>query len=233
MRAALAAGAAAGLVGLGALALVGGRAVEPPASSLARQAESPAAVAPAGRQPAAPTRPADAQFPTSAVPADSSGFERIPPRQPLSRLSLALPPEPKVSDEWDGTLLHRAVASAAGVIEAQGHRVSIAGADLVEADEQCSYEGKSWNCGVRARTAFRALLRGRAPTCALPPEAASGAVAARCRIGKQDLGEWLVANGWARAEAGGPYAAAEARAREKRLGIFGPPPDTSPILVRP
>lgn len=222
MRAGIAAGAVAGLLVLATLAAVGGRSIDAPVPPPDRDIHQPAA-APA----------ADGKLPTSAAASGASGFERIAPRAPLSQLSLALPPEPKVSDEWEGTILHRAVATSAGLLEAPGHTVALAGIEAVAADERCTYEGRSWNCGLRARTAFRGLLRGRSPTCDLPPEAGGGRVTARCRIGTQDLGEWLVANGWARAAAGGPHVAAEAAAREKRLGIFGPPPDTSPILVLP
>lgn len=222
MRAGIAAVAVAGLLGLSALAAVGGRSIDAPVSPPDRDIHEPAA-APA----------ADGKLPTSAMASGTSGFERVAPREPLSELSLALPPEPKVSDEWEGAIMHRAVAPSAGLLEAPGHVIAIAGTEAVAADERCTYEGRSWNCGLRARTAFRGLLRGRSPTCALPPEAGSGRATARCRIGTRDLGEWLVANGWARAAAGGPYVAAEARARESRLGIFGPPPDTSPILVLP
>jgi endonuclease YncB( thermonuclease family) len=109
------------------------------------------------------------------------------------------------------------------------HVVAVAGVENVELDERCSYEGQDWDCGVHARTAFRAFIRGRAITCDLGPDAPK-AVVADCRIGAQDVGGWLVANGWARARPGGPYADAEKKAREAKLGIFGPPPKPSSEL---
>ena len=48
-------------------------------------------------------------------------------------------------------------------------------------------------------------------------------------LGKQDAGAWLVSNGWARAAPSGPYAQAEAEAREAGRGIFGPPPTALPV----
>ena len=108
-----------------------------------------------------------------------------------------------------------------------GHKVAIAGTQSVALNETCLTDGVSWRCGVRARTAFRLWLRGRALVCALPDETDAAVVAARCRLGKQDAGAWLVSNGWARRRAGGPYAKAGETAQTAKMGIFGPPPDTS------
>lgn len=161
-------------------------------------------------------------------------LERAEPRPPLSDLSLALPPKPKMPDEWKGKPLFQPVATAAGIIEAKGYTVALSGVDAVMPDETCTdAAGKEWNCGMRARGAFRSFLRGRAPVCTVPPEGSRDTIAAACRIGKQDLGAWLVANGWARAAAGGPYAKAGDVARKERMGIFGAAPDLSGLPPAP
>lgn len=161
--------------------------------------------------------------PTAEVP-----LERADPRPPLSDLSLALPPRPKMPDEWKGTTLFQPLATAAGVIQAMGYTVAVSGVNAVMPDETCTdAAGKEWNCGMRARGAFRAFLRGRAPVCTVPPEGGRDTISAACRIGKQDLGAWLVANGWARAASDGPYVEAEQVARKERMGIFGAAPDLS------
>lgn len=157
-------------------------------------------------------------------PLGDAGLERAAPREPLSQLGLALPPKPRVEEDG-GTILYRPVATGSARFEAMGRSVAVAGTENVVPDERCTYEGTEWGCGIRARTAFRYFIRGRALTCALPPEAEKD-VAADCRIGSQDVGAWLVTNGWARAAPGGPYAEAEKRAREAGRGIFGPPPET-------
>ncbi len=151
-------------------------------------------------------------------------FERVEPRAPLSDLALAGPPKPpklKMPDDWNGTKLFQPVASAAGVIEAKGYSVAVSGIDVVRQDETCTDDGKSWACGIRARTAFRAFLRGRAVVCKVPPEGGRDLITAECRIGKQDVGQWLVENGWARAATGGPYVEAGEKARAAKKGIFG------------
>jgi endonuclease YncB( thermonuclease family) len=183
-------------------------------------------------QPALPLRPIEPDIvaPPELEPAE---LERLPPREPLSDLSQAVPPKPKPNAEWQGATLFRPVASAAGRISAQNRSVTIAGIDLVAAGETCTDQGRQWPCGARATTAFRAFLRGRAVICDIPQEAGSGEFTVRCRLGKQDIGEWLVANGWARADADGPYAQAAEKAQKNGKGIYGHAPDLSGLPPAP
>ncbi len=163
-------------------------------------------------------------------------LERVEPRAPLSELALAGPPKPpktKMPDDWNGTKLFQPVASAAGVIEAKGYFVAISGVDIVRQDETCTDGGKSWTCGTRARTAFRAFLRGRAVVCTVPPEGGRDLITAECRVGNQDVGQWLIENGWARAAKSGPYVEAGEKARMARKGIFGPAPSLSGLPPAP
>ena len=102
----------------------------------------------------------------------------------------------------------------------------------IAADEQCRTGGRTWPCGVNARTAFRLFLRGRALACDIPPKAGDDIVAS-CRLGKQDVGAWLVINGWARAAPGGPYAEAQQSAESRKKGIFGAPPERSGVQPPP
>lgn len=167
---------------------------------------------------------------------DSAALERLPAREPLGDLGQALPPPPPdpVEDtSWDGTVLHRPIAVSAGRLDAMGYEVTIAGVESVPADAMCTYEGDEWACGVNARTAFRAFMRSRSPTCAIPADAAPGPLSVACRMGSQDIGAWLVENGWARAAADGPYADIGAKAERAGRGIFGPRPDTSIVILPP
>ncbi len=169
-----------------------------------------------------------------AVAADE--LERVEPRPPLSELALAGPPKPKpkLPKVRDGTTLFEPLASAAGRIEAKGYVITIAGTDIVGVDEICTDSaGKSWNCGIAARSAFRAFLGRRAVVCALPPQGGPQAATVSCRRGAQDIGAWLVTNGWARARADGPYRQAGETAEEKGKGIFGPAPDLSDLPPPP
>lgn len=157
----------------------------------------------------------------------TSGLERIAARPPLSELSLALPPKPKPPPDpskWKPTRLFNPVATSAGTLEAKGYIVALKGIVPLPADENCTYQGRSWPCGAQARTAFRAWLRSRAVQCVVPPEPDREAVTAECQIGRDDPAAWLVANGWARAVAGGPYFDTGKKAEAAGKGLFGAPP---------
>ena len=194
--------------------------------------------APAAQQPPKPVAHSRAIDPQVVAPPDLPDEElvRVEPRAPLSDLALAGPPKPpkwKKPGDWNGTKLYQPVATAAGLIEAKGYAVAITGVDVVNADETCGDEGKTWACGVRARTAFRSFLRGRAVACTVPPEGGRDTISADCHIGNLDVGQWLVENGWARAAEGGPYVEAENKARAAKKGIFGPAPDLGGLPALP
>jgi len=159
-------------------------------------------------------------------------LQREAPREPLSQLSLALPPPPppESRNPWAGKPLFRPVAVESAVFQSGGYTVAIDGVKSVAPDESCTYEDKSWSCGVKARAAFRLWLRGRALVCQIPVgEEDANVMRARCRLAKEDVGAWLVSNGWALAAPDGPYVQAEEKARVARIGIFGAPPDTSSV----
>ncbi|MFI0844243.1 thermonuclease family protein [Mesorhizobium sp. IMUNJ 23232] len=160
-------------------------------------------------------------------PAETGGLERVGPRAALSDIGQALPPKPKRPDEWKGITLFQPVATAAGLIEAKGYRIAVAGIEPVRPEETCDSAGKSWPCGMRARAAFRAWLRGRSITCEIPPEPDREIVVAPCQVGKEDVAGWLVESGWARAAGGSEYVALGETAAQARKGIFGRPPSTS------
>jgi endonuclease YncB( thermonuclease family) len=238
MRALTAGAIVAGFVGLGVLVLLAGRTVAPASDpqSVAAHASGEMFGPPmsADFEPLEPEAEVDgAQKTTRAVapslvappPVKYDALVRAAPRDPLGPLGQALPP-PKPRDKG-GTLLYRPVATASAEFEAMGYRIAIAGTESIDPGETCMHDGVAWNCGTRARTAVRLWLRSRALACDMPPQADRAVVVVGCRLGKQDVGAWLVANGWARAAAGGPYAEAEAKAREARMGIFGPPPSTT------
>lgn len=156
-------------------------------------------------------------------PLDPSGIERIEPRSPLGELGLAPRPTTPMPQDWRETLLFRPVATSSAVFEAMGRTVAISGTVGIDPDRTCMFDDTAWPCGQRARAAFNAWLRGRALKCFLPPDADRFAIAAPCALGKQDVGAWLVSNGWALAARSGIYGKAEVVARTARMGIFGPP----------
>lgn len=153
---------------------------------------------------------------------DPAEIERAEPRPPLSELGLAVPPKTPMPRDWREVLLYRPVATSSAMFESMGRTVVISGVQGIDLDKSCSFDDVSWPCGQRARAAFNSWLRGRALNCFVPPDVERFAVAAPCRLGKQDVGAWLVSNGWATALPSGIYGKAEATARNAQMGIFGP-----------
>lgn len=161
---------------------------------------------------------------------DAQTLERVAPREPDAAGRGRFPSDGAVQP----TLLHRPLVTEAGTVTAMGHVVRLAGIVPVGIDEQCGGSGVAWPCGNHARTAFRNWLRGRAISCTVPPAPDGEIVVSDCSVGEQNPAAWLVEQGWARAEAGGPYLPQEEAARAGRRGVFGSPPahdDTLTITV--
>ncbi|AZO65913.1 MULTISPECIES: thermonuclease family protein [unclassified Mesorhizobium] len=154
---------------------------------------------------------------------DSSEIERIEPRPPLSELGLAVPPKTPMPQDWREVLLYAPIASSSAIFESMGRTVVISGVQSIDMDKTCSFHDVVWPCGQRARAAFNSWLRGRALKCFVRPEVDRFAIAAPCRLGRQDVGAWLVSNGWALSLPSGIYGKAEMTAMDTEMGIFGPP----------
>ncbi|QND58621.1 thermonuclease family protein [Mesorhizobium huakuii] len=198
------------------------RSVPAPSLQIAgKQANQAAAANPDGQSRGPARRIAESLI--APPPVDASETERVGARPPLGELGLAVRPKTPMPQDWRETLLYHPIATSSATFEAMGWKVVISGAQHIGVDQTCSFRDEAWPCGQRARAAFNAWLRGRALNCFLPPEPERFAIAAPCRLGKQDVGAWLVANGWAMARPGGIYGKAEAIARNAEMGVFGPP----------
>ncbi len=147
----------------------------------------------------------------------STPLERVEPRAPLS--------EPKKEANAAGpTVLYRPVAVAAGVIQFDKLTLQIDGIEPEQAERTCESAGKSWPCGIVARTAFRNFLRARAVSCDLPEGDSGPSATASCTLGGQDLATWLVDNGWATPVPGSTLEKRADAAREAKLGFYGDDP---------
>jgi endonuclease YncB( thermonuclease family) len=166
----------------------------------------------------------------AAPPIDRKSLERVGSRQPLSEIGAARAPSEGPPAE---TILFRPVASGGGTFTSLGYEVVLAGIDPTGPEETCASGGVSWSCGIHARTAFRNWLRGRALTCVVPPSPTGEPEVTRCLLGNQDAAEWLVSNGWAKAEPGGAYVEIEAEARAEKRGMYGPAPVVPVAVDRP
>jgi endonuclease YncB( thermonuclease family) len=200
-----------------------GPAIQPAATPAPAPGPEALPVAPGAQQPPAPPR-AVAPSIVAIPPVDPQALERVEARPPLSQIAQAVPPKkppPK-------PLLFQPVAEAAGIIVAGGRTIAVAGVRPVPDGELCERQGGGqWPCGRAARSAFRAFLRGRAVTCDFPEGEVPDTLATTCRLGKRDIGAWLVENGWARAD-GATYATQARSAEAGRRGVFSPGPASLP-----
>lgn len=154
---------------------------------------------------------------------EGSEMERVEPRLPLGDLGLATRPKSSMPRDWRETLLYHPVATSSAGFDSMGRKLFISGTRGVQTDRVCLFHESAWPCGQRAYAAFSNWMRGRALNCFVPSVVDRFPVAATCKLGKQDVGAWLVSNGWALALPNGNYGKAEATARAAEMGIFGPP----------
>jgi endonuclease YncB( thermonuclease family) len=139
-------------------------------------------------------------------------------------VQIAPPPRPEKrarAEEDKPKRLYRPNIAAAGLIGTSDGPIRLAGIEAPGPDELCGAAG--WHCGRMARAALRQFIRGRAIECDVRPGTDRIADPALCRVGGQDIAEWLVEQGWARPD-GGSYSAAADKAQAERLGLWGDGP---------
>ncbi len=118
-------------------------------------------------------------------------------------------------------LVHLPIIGAAGLIEKGGRSIRLVGVEATALDAQCGSGADAWPCGRVARAALQRLVRRRSLECRMPENGGTAADIARCSVRGRDIGEWLVAQGWAKAD--GPfYADAEETARKEARGLWSP-----------
>jgi endonuclease YncB( thermonuclease family) len=109
------------------------------------------------------------------------------------------------------------------VIEVNGQRIMLFGVDSVMRKQNCRIGGKIWQCWAAAVRNLDILLDQGPVTCDTVGEPdVYGRLLARCNINGESLNEQLVRTGWAvaRPSETTDYVAAEAEAKEKKLGLW-------------
>ncbi|WP_292896002.1 MULTISPECIES: thermonuclease family protein [unclassified Nitratireductor] len=100
-----------------------------------------------------------------------------------------------------------------------GERIRLEGIDAPEFQQRCTLGGKEYACGREALRALRRLVGGAEVVCEGFQRDRYDRLLARCKVNETDIGEALVAAGWALAY--GDYDAVEAEARRAQRGIWG------------
>lgn len=104
-----------------------------------------------------------------------------------------------------------------------GTRVRLWGIDAPESHQFCRDRGRLYHCGARATNHLASLIRGQPVECRAVSTDRYGRVVARCVAGGLDLGQGMVAAGWAldwREFSGGAYSAAQRSAQRAGRGLW-------------
>lgn len=112
------------------------------------------------------------------------------------------------------------IIRAAGAVEWRGKAFDLAGVHVTRPGGTCGTEAEAWPCGQMALTAMRRFVRARTVDCT-PVAGDDEGRLVRCELAGQDIAEWLVGQGWAKAD-GDTYREAEEAAREASLGLWSP-----------
>lgn len=110
-----------------------------------------------------------------------------------------------------------------GSLEIENHRIHLYGIDIPPTNRTCRTFEQPVKCGSRASLALDFKIGSNFVDCETVEEYADGSITAICRVDGEDLGAWMLTQGWARALPNAPsaYAALEQMARGRGMGIWG------------
>jgi endonuclease YncB( thermonuclease family) len=131
------------------------------------------------------------------------------------------PPLPPDSPHWHRFVLPE--TSDAATFVTSDRVIRIAGVMALPRDSTCrSAAIGDWPCGSVALAALRHYLLGRPVECAFLSADRSNPLVAPCRVGRTDLGAWLLTWGWVKVAADAPddYRRVAAEARCAGLGLW-------------
>lgn len=122
----------------------------------------------------------------------------------------------------DAALSGRASVIDGDTIEIHGRRIRLFGIDAPESRQLCEADGKPYRCGQHAALALADHIGQRTVRCEQRDIDRYGRFVAVCRVAGEDIGAWLVAEGWALAfrRYSTDYVDEEDAARTARAGIW-------------
>lgn len=139
---------------------------------------------------------------------------------PLVRVPSPVPPKPRKKPPARKQRLFNSEVASAGLLMTKAGAVAIANIEAPTIEDSCGTGSESWPCGMVARTQLRRFIRGRAVECEIPPGADELPEAARCAVAGQDVGDWLVRQGWA-FPSGSTYSQSGKVAQAAKRGLWG------------
>ena len=102
-------------------------------------------------------------------------------------------------------------------------KVRLEGIDAPETDQVClKASADPWTCGIEARDELASHIAGRVVTCVSNANDVYHRALGTCSLGKENLNEWMVQQGWALAyvKYSSAYIRSEESARTNRLGLW-------------
>ena len=111
-------------------------------------------------------------------------------------------------------------------IEIAGEPIRIWGVDAPENGQTCGSGSDQWRCGQRSALALSDWIGQRPVACVEQERDRYDRSVANCSVGSQDVGEWLVRQGWAieyTQYSDGRYREAERSARAAGSGVHAGP----------
>lgn len=121
------------------------------------------------------------------------------------------------------SIIGRASVIDGDTIEIHGTRIRLSGVDAPESHQTCTdTQGQPWLCGQKAALALSDLIGEKTVRCIPASKDRYGRTLATCDLKGQDLGAWLVSNGWAVAyrHYSEFYVPEEEAAKKDKLGIW-------------
>jgi endonuclease YncB( thermonuclease family) len=111
----------------------------------------------------------------------------------------------------------------ADTVDAGTVKIRLNGIDAPESDQRClDARGQVWSCGLAATAKLEAYSQGGSWSCELSGTDRYGRFLGTCSVNGEDVGRWLVRNGWALAfrRYSTAYVSDENYAREHQLGLW-------------
>lgn len=120
------------------------------------------------------------------------------------------------------SLRGRAQVTDGDSLSVSGMRVRLFGIDAPELHQKCFDNGTPVACGELAKDQLASLIEGAELSCLRKSTDPFGRMVAVCHVGVVDIGEAMVAAGWATAfrKYSQDYVATESQARASKLGLW-------------
>jgi endonuclease YncB( thermonuclease family) len=122
-----------------------------------------------------------------------------------------------------GTMTGTASVIDADTLEIRGERIRLVGIDAPESGQKClSPDAKFVRCGTIAANALDKWINRQTVTCEIEGKDRYGRLLGQCRVGGENMQEWLVSNGHAIAyrSYSTAYVQAELEARKAKAGVW-------------